>query len=249
MRLTGKVAIVTGASTGLGRAIALRYAAEGASVVVADINDPQPVVSEILGLGAVAMGQQVDVASEDQVEAMIADVTSRLGQIDVLVNNAAVSASLKQQPFEDIDLHEWRKVMDVNVLGVFLCIKAVAPGMRARRSGSIINIGSGTAIKGLPRLTHYVASKAAVHVMTRSLARELGVDNITINAIAPGYFLTEGNLGNAEFLAMQRGMAVQNRSIPRDAFPDDLTGAAVFFASDDSRFITGQILPVDGGSA
>ncbi|HKR89314.1 MAG TPA: glucose 1-dehydrogenase [Phenylobacterium sp.] len=248
MQLSGKVAIVTGASTGLGRAIAGRYAAEGAAVVVADINDPEPAVAEILEAGGVAVGQRVDVASEDQVTAMVAEVISRFGQIDVLVNNAAVSASLKQQPFEDIDLHEWRKVMDVNVLGVFLCIRAVTPSMRARRSGSIINIGSGTAIKALPRLTHYVASKAAVHVMTRSLARELGVDNITINAIAPGYFLTEGNLGNPEFLALQRDIAVQNRSIPRDAYPDDLTGAAVFFAGDQSRFITGQILPVDGGS-
>ena len=249
MQLKGKVAIVTGAATGLGKAIAERYAAEGASVVAVDVNDAEAVVAAIQGAGGAAISLKVDVASTEDVERMAAETLARFGQIDILVNNAAVSASLKQQAFETIDLQEWRRVMEVNVLGVFLCIRAVAPNMRERRAGSIINIGSGTAVKGLPRLTHYVASKAAVHTMTRSLARELGSDNITVNAIAPGYVLTEGNLGNAEFLEAQREMAIRTRSIPRDEYAEDLTGAAVFLAGDDSRFITGQILSVDGGSA
>lgn len=249
MRLNGKSAIVTGAGTGLGLAIAKRYAEEGASVVAVDLKGHQEAAAAIEAAGGRAIGVRADISSEDDVEAMVVRTVEAFGKVDVLVNNAAVSQTLQQKPFEQIDIGEFQRVMDVNILGVFLAIRAVTPHMRAQKSGSIINFGSGTVIKGSPNLAHYVASKAAVHSLTRTLARELGADNITVNAIAPGYILTEGNLNNEAFLTIQRDLAIRTRSIPRDGYPDDITGAAVFFASDDARFVSGQILPVDGGSA
>ena len=229
MRLKDRVAIVTGGSTGIGFAIARRLSEEGAAVVIADIKGAAEAAAGLSGSNRQIAAAETDVASEDSVAQLISGTIDRLGRIDILVNNAAVSASLALTPFEKLTVAEWRHVLDVNAIGTFLCCRAVAPHMRAQKSGRIVNIASGTAFKGAPFLLHYVASKGAVISMTRSLARELGNDNITVNAVSPGYTLSEGNLGNPDFL-------------------DDLVGAVAFLASDDAAFMSGQILAVDGGS-
>ncbi len=248
MRLNGKVAIVTGAATGLGRAIALRYAAEGAGVVIADLGDAEPVAAEARQAGGEAVAIRTDIADEAAVTALVDAAVERFGTVDVLVNNAAVASTLKLTPFEKLTVAEWRHVTEVNMIGTFLCIRAVAPIMRARKSGSIVNFASGTAFKGTPGMLHYTATKGAIVSMTRVLAQELGGDMVRVNAISPGYILTEGNLGNRDFLADQADKAIQGRAIKRPGHPADLVGGALFLASDESEFISGQILAIDGGS-
>ncbi len=248
MRLKDRVAIVTGGATGIGLAIVRRLADEGASVVIADIKDAKEAADGLAGSNRPVMAIEADVSSEDSVAGMVERTIDRFGQIDILVNNAAVSATLALKPFEKLTVADWRRVLDVNAIGVFLCCRAVASHMRARKSGRIVNIASGTAFKGAPFLLHYVASKGAVMSMTRSLARELGTDNITVNAVSPGYTLSEGNLENTDFLAAHRQAAIAGRVLQRDAYPEDLVGAVAFLASDDAAFMSGQILAVDGGS-
>jgi NAD(P)-dependent dehydrogenase (short-subunit alcohol dehydrogenase family) len=248
LRLKDRVAIVTGGATGIGLAIVRRLADEGASVVIADIKGAKEAADGLSGSNRPVMAIDADVSSEDSVAGMAERTIDRFGRIDILVNNAAVSASLALKPFEALTVAEWRRVLDVNTIGVFLCCRAVASHMRARKSGRIVNITSGTAFKGAPFLLHYVASKGAVMSMTRSLARELGTDNITVNAVSPGYTLSEGNLANADFLSAHRQAAIAGRVLQRDAYPEDLVGAVAFLASDDAAFMSGQILAVDGGS-
>jgi len=248
MRLKDRVAIVTGGSTGIGLAIARRLAEEGAGVVIADIKGAAEAAASLAGSNRQVVPIETDVSSEQSVAALVAGTLERLGRIDILVNNAAVSATLALSPFEKLTVAEWRRVLDVNTIGTFLCCRAVAPHMRSRKSGRIVNIASGTAFKGAPFLLHYVASKGAVISMTRSLARELGSDNVTVNAVSPGYTLSEGNLGNPDFLAAHRQAAIAGRVLQRDAYPEDLVGAVAFLASDDAAFMSGQILAVDGGS-
>jgi NAD(P)-dependent dehydrogenase (short-subunit alcohol dehydrogenase family) len=248
LRLKDRVAIVTGGATGIGLAIVRRLAVEGASVVIADIKGAKEAADGLSGPNRSVMAIDADVSSEDSVAGMAERTIDRFGRIDILVNNAAVSASLALKPFEELTVAEWRRVLDVNAVGVFLCCRAVASHMRARKSGRIVNITSGTAFKGAPFLLHYVASKGAVMSMTRSLARELGTDNITVNAVSPGYTLSDGNLANADFLSAHRQAAIAGRVLQRDAYPEDLVGAVAFLASDDAAFMSGQILAVDGGS-
>ena len=248
MSTGGKTAIVTGAGTGLGLAFARRLAADGANVVIADIKGAEDAAASLGQTGLGVLGLRVDVSSEASVAAMVESALRRFGSIDILVNNAAVSQALALTKFEELTLAEWQHVLAVNTIGVFLCCRAVAAHMRARKRGRIINVASGTAFKGAPFLLHYVASKGAVISMTRALARELGSDNITVNAISPGYTLTEGNIANTAFLAAHREVAIASRALPRDAYPEDLVGAVSFLASDDAAFISGQILAVDGGS-
>jgi NAD(P)-dependent dehydrogenase (short-subunit alcohol dehydrogenase family) len=247
-RFEGRVAIVTGAATGIGKAIAQKLAAEGAVVVLADIADAEPVARELCAGGARALAVRTDVADEHAVQALVEHTMGQFGQIDIVVNNAAIAAKIELRPFEEITVAQWRRMQDVNAMGPFLMCRAVSAHMRARRYGRIVNITSGTAFKGAPFMLDYVCSKGAVMTMTRSLARELGKDFITVNAVSPGYTLSEGNLANEKFLASYREAAIQTRALPRDAWPVDIVGAVAFLASDDAAFISGQILAVDGGS-
>jgi NAD(P)-dependent dehydrogenase (short-subunit alcohol dehydrogenase family) len=248
-KLKGKVAIVTGAGSGIGKALARRLAADGASVVIADVARFGEAAAEIAkATGARTLGLQVDVTNEKDVERMAAEAVRAFGRIDILVNNAAVFSSLKLRPFEEIGIDEWRKVMDVNILGVALCCRACVPHMRNAGGGRIINLASGAPIKGVPLFLHYISSKGAVIAMTRGLARELGKDGITVNSLAPGFTLSENVLSKEDH--MKSGAVTRaTRAIQRDETPEDLVGAVSFLASADAAFITGQTLVVDGGSA
>jgi 3-oxoacyl-[acyl-carrier protein] reductase len=249
LRLEDKVCIVTGGAHGIGRAYCLRFAEEGARVVVADIDltAAQQVAHEIEALERQALALPVDVADSKSCEAMAAATVERFGRIDVLVTNAAVFATIpiSRVAFDQIDEDEWDRVMTVNVKGVWLSCKAVVPYMRQQGKGKIINIGSGTMFTGTPTRNHYVASKGAVLAFTRSLARELGPDGITVNILCPGSTLSEAE--PTEAILKMRESDSRGRSIPRVELPSDLVGPMAFLASDDSDFMTGQIVNVDGG--
>jgi len=248
-KLKGKVAIVTGAGSGIGKALARRLAADGASVVVADIQKFDLAAAEIAkATGARSLGLQVDVSSEEDVARMAVETVKAFGRIDILVNNAAVFSTLKLRPFEEIGVAEWRKVMDVNIMGVALCCRACVPHMRKAGGGRIINLASGAPIKGVPLFLHYISSKGAVIAMTRGLARELGKDGITVNSLAPGFTLSE-NVAKDPAHVQQGERTRMTRAIQRDETPEDLVGAVSFLASADAAFITGHTLVVDGGSA
>ena len=247
MRLDGKVAVITGGAAGIGFAYAKRFLAEGASVVVADVADPAAAAGKLDAAGR-ALGVRTDVSDAVSVRAMVETALARFGRIDVLVNNAAVFATLTPQPFDEIPEAEWDRVMAVNVKGVWNCTRAVVPAMRAQGGGRIVNVASAIVAKGTALLMHYVTSKGAVVAMTRALARELGPDRITVNAVAPGLILSDTVQANPGITAFQEAAVMQARSLKRDAFPGDVEGTVVFLASDDSAFMSGQTLIVDGGS-
>jgi NAD(P)-dependent dehydrogenase (short-subunit alcohol dehydrogenase family) len=247
MRLDGKVAVVTGGASGIGFAFARRLLAEGARVAIADVVDAAAAADK-LEAGDRVLGVPTDVSSMTAVRAMVDAAVARFGRIDVLVNNAAVFAALEPRLFDQIPDSEWERVMAVNVRGVWNCARAVAPLMRAQGGGRIVNVASAIVAKGTALLLHYVTSKGAVVAMTRALARELGPDRITVNAIAPGLILSDAVQANPDLTGFQVGAVMQARSIRREAFPDDLEGALVFLAGDDSAFMSGQTLIVDGGS-
>lgn len=248
MQLTGKVAIVTGGATGIGYAIAEALADRGASLVIADIAKAEEAAARLGARGARAIGIAMDVASETDTAALADRAIAAFGGIDILVNNAGIYTSLKPKPFEEIEPAEWRRVMEVNALGPFLCIRAVLPAMKARGGGRIVNISSGVAFKGNPYMAHYVASKGAVVSLTRALATELGPHNVLVNSVAPGFTLSEGVLANPELIAGVRERSLRGRVLARDMTPADLVGAVAFFAGPDADFITGQTLVVDGGA-
>ncbi len=243
--LDGRVAIVTGAGGGLGRAFALALAGAGARVAAADYNleGAGVTVEQILAQGGEAMAVEVDVAEEDSVERMARSVAERWGRIDVLVNNAGVYGSIVRKPFFEITSSDWDGLMAVNLKGPWLCARAVFPYLR-ERGGSIINITSATFYSGSPLWAHYVASKGGVIGLTRALAREAGDYGIRVNAIAPGFTLTEASLQLIEDAARY---GVNRGAIKRAQQTDDLIGALLFFAAPASDFVTGQTLVVDGG--
>ncbi|HXP72523.1 MAG TPA: glucose 1-dehydrogenase [Stellaceae bacterium] len=248
MQLEGKVAIVTGGAMGIGYAIAEALAERGAALVIADIAKAVDAAARLSARGARAIGVSVDVASESDTAAMAQAAISAFGGIDILVNNAGIYASLKPKPFEEIDAAEWRRVMEVNAFGIFLCARAVLPAMKARGGGRIINISSGVAFKGNPYMAHYVASKGAVVSLTRALATELGPHQVLVNSVAPGFTLSDGVLANPELVAGVKERSVHGRALARAMTPADLVGAVAFFAGPDAAFITGQTLVVDGGA-
>jgi len=243
MRLAGKVAIVTGGARHIGAVYCRKLAAEGAAVIIADVLDGDKVVQEITAAGGRAMALKVDVSKEEDAIRMAAETVKTFGRIDILVNNAAIFINIQRQPFYEITAEEWDRVSAVNIKGPFLCAKAVFPQMKEQRSGKIINISSSTAFAGTPLFLHYVASKAALIGMTRSLAREVGEFGICVNAIAPGLVQHEGQTAPKEFTEFQ----LKARSIKRLQTPEDLLGVLVYLASPDSDFVTGQTILVDGG--
>jgi NAD(P)-dependent dehydrogenase (short-subunit alcohol dehydrogenase family) len=248
MYLKDKVAIVTGGSIGIGRAMAEGLASEGASVVIADIAGADGAARDMKEKGFKALGIKVDVSSEKDTEKMVEEALKAFQRIDILVNNAGIYTSLIPGPFEKITVEEWRRVMDVNVLGMFLCCRAVIGEMRKNKGGRIINLASGTPFKGIPYLLHYTTSKGAVVAFTRALVKEVGADNILVNAIAPGFTLSTGVMANEIQLKHFREVSAKARTLVRDQYPEDLVGAVKFFAGPDSSFITGQTLVVDGGA-
>lgn len=248
MELKDKRIIVTGAASGIGQAIALELARNGAAVAAADLNAPDVTVQAIRAAGGRASAITADVTQGDQVEAMVATCIDALGGLDGLVNNAGIYSSIVPRPFEQIDLDEWRKLFEVNVFGLARCCQAVAPHMRAQGGGRIVNIISGVPFKGIPFMLHYVASKGAVLGITRSLARELGPANILVNGVAPGFTLSDGVMHNPVQLEKLRDISRNARSLARDQVAEDVVGAVAFFMSEGARFITGQTLLVDGGS-
>jgi NAD(P)-dependent dehydrogenase (short-subunit alcohol dehydrogenase family) len=241
--LDGKVALVTGGSQGIGNAIARGLAAERARIVIADLDRASEAAAEFAG----GVGLAVDVADEADVGRMVAETLEACGRIDVLVNNAGLYASLAMRPFEEIPVDEWRRVMDVNVLSMFLCCRAVVPAMRDQGAGRIVNISSGTPFRGVPYLLHYVTSKGAIVAFTRSLATELGQDGILVNCVAPGFTMTEGVMANPEVIDKLRDVSVAARTIKRDQVAEDVVGAAVYLSGPGSEFVTGQTIVIDGG--
>ena len=248
MRLKDKVAIITGGAEGIGRAYALGFVGEGARVVVADINFPaaQKLVDTITEQGNEALATKTDVSSVEDVEEMVRKTLERFGRIDILVNNAAKYQRnpVMRTPVWEMDPAEWESVIAVNLTGVFLCCRAVLPGMMKQKSGKIINIASSLAFLGAPELAHYSASKGGVITFTRALAREVGEYNININAICPGFTLS----ADPDFPTHRdRDWEISDRILKRAEHPEDLVGTAIYLASADSDFMTGQALVVDGG--
>jgi NAD(P)-dependent dehydrogenase (short-subunit alcohol dehydrogenase family) len=249
-RLQGKTAIVTGGAKGIGRHYSQALAAEGARVMIADIADGNELAAEIAGRHGADRVANVtfDVSDETAVKSLVAQTIERFGQIDILINNAALYSTLHPRNFDEWDAELWDRVMAVNTRGPFLMVKHIAPHMIARKSGKIINIASGAAYKGVPRMLPYVTSKGAMLAFTRSLSRELGPHGIAVNSLSPGYILSDTGLENMQHVEEERIPVRNSRAFKRDAFPEDLLGALIFLASSDSNFVTGQSLVVDGGA-
>jgi 3-oxoacyl-[acyl-carrier protein] reductase len=249
--LKDKVAIVTGGGHGIGRAYCLGFGGAGAKVVVADIDEPAAtkVAKEVNSqTDAKSLAVKVDVANETSTRMMAKAILDEYGRIDILVNNAAIFATIPMNRggIESIDPGEWDRMMAVNLKGLFFCCRAVLPGMRQQKSGKIVNISSGTWLSGSPGRIHYVTSKAGVVGFTRTLAREVGEDNINVNAIAPGSTLSEEN--PTEEILKMRQARLGDRALKRVQVPQDLVGTVLFLSSPLSDFMTGQTVAVDGGT-
>ena len=248
--LRDKVVIVTGGAHGIGKAYCLGFAKAGSRVVVADIDGAaaERTASEIgKDTGAQALAVHVDVSNEEATKRMAAQTLGRFGRIDVLVNNAAVFSvvPMNRGRIETIEPQEWDRLMAVNLRGLFFCCRAVLPSMRKQKAGKIINIASGTVFAGSPGRIHYVTSKAAIIGFTRTLAREVGDDNINVNCLAPGNTLSEED--PTEQMIKFRESSVGLRTLKRIQVPQDVAGAMLFLASPLSDFMTGQTMNVDGG--
>jgi 3-oxoacyl-[acyl-carrier protein] reductase/pyridoxal 4-dehydrogenase len=237
-KLDNRVAVVTGAAQGIGKAIADKLAAEGATVVVADINGEGAERAAPEG-GA---GMQVDVSKEDDVKRMVDETVSRFGRLDVLVNDAAI---VPFTPWDEVTFEEWRRIMSVNLDGVFLTCHYAQTPMRAAGYGRIVNIASNVILAGTPNLAQYVASKGGVFAFTRALAREVGKYGITVNSVAPGLTETEGVLASPHAEAFEFVQMLQ--CIPRRAVAADIAPSVAFLASEEAGWVTGQLLVADGG--
>jgi NAD(P)-dependent dehydrogenase (short-subunit alcohol dehydrogenase family) len=241
--LDGKVALVTGASQGIGRAIAEGLADAGARIVIADLNGAEEAAKAFTA----GVGITADVADEKGVQRLVDQAVERCGTIDILVNNAGLYASLEMRSFEQIPLDEWRRVMDVNVASMFLMCRSVVPVMRAHGGGKIVNISSGTPFRGVPFLLHYVTSKGAIVAFTRALAKEVGKDDVLVNCVAPGFTMSAGVEAHPEVVEKLRDVSVSARTLQRDQLPEDVVGAVVYLSGSGSDFVTGQTIVIDGG--
>ena len=243
-----RVVIVTGAGQGIGRVFAKAFAMAGARAVIAERNEKTAasVAAEIMKADGQALAVTTDIAIPASIDEMVRIVEDEYGRIDVLINNAGIFSTLEMRPFEKIPLEEWEQVLRVNITGQMLCARAVLPAMRRAKWGRIINISSGAVSLGRPGYLHYIASKSALIGMSRSMARELGPDNITVNAILPGATFTE--IERKTVTPAQKEGIIAMQCVPRAETPEDLVGTALFLASEASAFITGQIINADGGA-
>jgi len=240
--LQGKRVLVTGAARGLGAAFAEAACAAGASVAIADVlkEEGEATAAKLPHAKFFA----IDLVDPSKIQSAVRDAAAWLGGIDGLVNNAAIATGIGGKMFDEIDIATWDRVMTVNVRGTWLVTRDCAPHLRKSGRGKVVNVASDTALWGAPKLLHYVASKGAVISMTRSLARELGGDNVAVNAIAPGLTIVEAT----EYVPAERHeQYVEGRAMNRRQMPDDVVGAVMFLLSDAADFVTGQILPVNGG--
>lgn len=244
-----RVIVVTGGSQGIGRAYVEAFAADGAKVAIFDINDPTPVAEEISRVSGEVIGQRVDVTIKADVYSAVESTIAAFGQIDVLVNNAAFYEGLTFQPFDEIPEHDWDRSMNVNVKGVWLACSAVAPHMRERNFGRIINISSNVVFMGKTNFLHYVSSKGAVWAMTNAMSREFAGTNITVNCVAPGYTITPATrtMSSPDEVARLEREILDAQSVRRLLVAEDMVGAVQFLASDAAAMITGQTITVDGG--
>jgi len=246
--LEGKVAVVTGSAQGIGAALAMALADANAKVVVCDLGSPDETVRQIKDRGGAALGMIADVTDNRSLSDLVAKAEESFGPISILINNAGVFGTLELKPFMQVTEDEWDHVFRVNARGVFQVTKAVVPSMRRAASGSIINISSGTILRGAPMLLHYVSSKGAVFAMTRSMATELAAENIRVNSILVGFTASKSVLQHPTMMTKIRPHTINARMLKRDMTPDDICGAAVFLAGHASAFITGQAINVDGGA-
>jgi len=246
--LTDRVVLITGAGQGIGRELARQFAAAGAVPVIADLNmgNAERVKAEIIESGGRASAAQVDIADAESVNGLVRSVVDQYGRLDVLINNAAIFATLDKRKFEHIPLEEWDRVMRVNITGPFLCARAVAPIMRAAKWGRIINISSDAVTKGVMNYMHYVASKSAMIGMTNAMARELGEDGINVNCIRPGAVSTEVERAVNPTVELRQSQLMQ-QCLKRSMLPTDLVGIMMFLSTPASAFITGQTIACDGG--
>jgi NAD(P)-dependent dehydrogenase (short-subunit alcohol dehydrogenase family) len=243
-----EVVIVTGGSMGIGRAIADRFANDGAAVVIADVAGAIEAAAEMTSKGVTAIGITCDISDPVSCEKMAAAAVGAFGRIDTLVNNAGLYSTLQLTEFSKITPEEWQKVLSVNVMGQAFVTAAVLPTMQAQGSGAIVNMSSGTPFKGVPYLLHYVASKGAINAMTKALAKELGEYGIRVNGVAPGFTMSDGVKANPHQIEKLQEISLKSRVIARDQLPEDVVGAVVFLASSEAAFMTGQTLVVDGGA-
>jgi NAD(P)-dependent dehydrogenase (short-subunit alcohol dehydrogenase family) len=246
--LEGKVALVTGSAQGIGAALALALAAAGAKLVVSDLQEASDTAQRINANGGQAVASTADVTDNASLAALVALAEKTFGPVSILINNAGVFGTLTLKPLTQISEDEWDLVFRVNARGVFQATKAVIASMKRAGGGSIINISSGTILRGAPMLLHYVGSKGAVFAMTRSMATELAADNIRVNSIVAGFTASQSVLDHPTMMEKIRPHTLNARMIKRDMTPDDLCGTAVFLASSASAFITGQAINVDGGA-